>query len=403
MSFRFHVLAVPHTITSKDYLACAFTQKVLKFCTMMHNRKHIIYHYGHELSQVECTEHISIINSEILETAYGNYNYHKEFFKYENKEAIKIFNDNAIKEIETRKQKGDFILCFWDQKEVANAHKDLIIVRPGIGNHNSNIWAPYNIFESHSVMNNTYGSNQFKNPSWYDCVIPNYFDLGDFQYKDQKENYLLFIGRLIANKGLSLAVDVAIRTNNTLIVVGQGDYYSIMGKNHVKPDNVILFGYANETQRKILLASAKALILPTYYSEPFGGVVIEAGLSGTPVITTDWGAFAEIVLHGITGYRCRTIEQFCWAIKNINNIKPIDCRNWCENNFSLERVAKMYEEFFNSLYNVQLGKGFYHENLNRKELDWLNKKYPQIQGDIQEEKYPPTEQKKKRRHRKKIV
>ena len=50
---KLHVLAIPHTVTSKEYLSCAFTQKVLKFCKMM-NPHYEIIHYGHEKSDVIC-------------------------------------------------------------------------------------------------------------------------------------------------------------------------------------------------------------------------------------------------------------------------------------------------------------------------------------------------------------
>ena len=65
--FRFHILSVPHTVTRKDYSACAFTQKALKFCKMMHRRGHIVYHYGHKDSEVECTEHVVITDNDLFQ------------------------------------------------------------------------------------------------------------------------------------------------------------------------------------------------------------------------------------------------------------------------------------------------------------------------------------------------
>lgn len=373
---RFHVLALPHTVTTKEYLSCAYTQKVLKFCQMMKKLGHTIYHYGHEESEVMCDEHITVTDNAVLQEAYGGYDWRKEFFRHNTGDhANKEFVRRAIPEVGLRKQPGDFLLCFWGtgHAAIAAAHPDMTAVEPGIGYGAGGSFANYKIFESYAIANAQYSELKQAWPSWYHAIIPNYFDPVDFEYREKKEDYYLYIGRIIKSKGVDIAIQAVKEIGGKLLIAGQGDFEKELG--YPCPEHVELLGFADVEKRKELFAGAKACLVPSYYNEPFGGVMVEALYSGTPIITTDWGGFAENNLHGITGYRCRTMEQFVWACKNIENISPKACREWAEN-FSLDRISLMYEEYFQSLLNVSTGKGWYEENPERMELNWLARVYP---------------------------
>ena len=103
---RFHVLGVAHTVTNTEYLSCAYTQKVMKFCQMMEGRGHTIFHYGHEDSNPPCDEHITVVTNEDFEIAYGSYDWKKEFFKFSSSDHVaKTYVKNTIKEINKRKSK----------------------------------------------------------------------------------------------------------------------------------------------------------------------------------------------------------------------------------------------------------------------------------------------------------
>lgn len=379
---RFHCLGVPHTVTNKEYVACAYTQKVLKFCKMMKDRGHTIFHYGHEDSEVECTEHISVTTNQDLLAAYGSYDWRKDFFKFDTSDpAYTAFYTNTIREIEKRKQPYDFVLAFWGwgHKPVCDAFPDLTIVEPGIG-YSSGSFAKFRIFESYALMHNVSPIEACSHckTDWYSVVVPNYFDLNDFEFKEEKEDYFLFLGRVYEGKGVHIAIQAAEAAGVKLKVAGQGgivEKMSNLGYTSL-PDHVEEVGYADVETRKKLMANAKAGFVPSIYHEPFGGVQIEYLLSGTPTITTDWGAFVENNLHGLTGYRCRTFGDFVEAVKNVDKIDPKFCRDWAERNFSMERVAQMYEKVFVDIMNVVTNnKGWY--NLY-SDLGALERFYPNI-------------------------
>jgi glycosyltransferase involved in cell wall biosynthesis len=380
MVYRFHILAVPHAVSTPEYSTCAFTQKVLKISRMLKHQGHTVIHYGHEYSHVECDEHVSVTTDTDLHASYGDHDWRSQGFpRFSPNDAVyKSFYANATDAIAIRKRRGDFLLCTFGahHKRIADAHPDMIICEPGIG-YPGGGFAPFRVFESYSIMHAYLGLSSvatMNDKLWYNVVIPNAFDPAEFVFSKEKDDYFFFLGRINLGKGIHVALQIIEEIGGRLIFAGPG---GLRGKL-TRTDRPITeyaeyVGVIGPSERGRLMSRAKGLLAPSMFLEPFCGVQIEAMLSGTPVISSDWGAFTEYNLHGITGYRCRTFEQFTWAARNIHTIDPHACRTWAERNFSLERVGEMYDEYFFSVNNIFSGKGWYEDNKKRVGLDWLTK------------------------------
>jgi len=355
---RFHALGLQHTITNKDYCACAFTQKVLKFCEMMVRQGHTVFHYGHQDSNVMCSEHITVIDRDLFNSIYGKHEHTKKLFTFDqNDEVHRTFNTNAIREIGLRKHPDDFLLAFWGSghRTICYAHRDLIVVEPGIG-YPGGHFAPYKVFESYAIYHayqnlSKVGSCFVQSEEWEnDAIIPNYFDPDDFEFSTQKDDYFLFVGRVGIAKGADMAIEMTRKLEKKLIIAGQNAEEGLKDIGYwPPPPHVELFGHANMEQKKRLMSKAKATICFSRFVEPFCGVHVESMLSGTPVITSDWGAFSEYNLDGITGFRCRTLEQCVQAGKDIGKIDPTVCYQWALKKFSMEAVSVKYQNYFSDI------------------------------------------------------
>lgn len=368
------VLGVPHTKTSLDFTTCAYTMKVYNLCRMLLKLGHHVIHMGVEGSTVPCSEHVSVIPESKWQETYGD----RKPTEFYNISADGKFGRYQLEwgsrcNLEIRKRMdGDYesiIACTWGGPQIhAIAGVPQFAVETGIGYPHT--FTKYRAFESYAWMHMHYGRDgKFGGDMWMDCVIPNAFDPEMFEFKEKKDDYFLYIGRLNHDKGVAIAVDAALAAGRKIKIVGQGDPTPFLkeGVEYLPPVGV--------EDRKTLMSNAACVLVPTRYIEPFGGVNVECQMSGTPVITTDWGAFPETVVHGVTGYRCKTLDHFIWAAKNIHMIKPQNCRSWAVNNFSLDRIGNRYEEFFQQVLNLR-DEGWFTRNESRANLDFMRPIYP---------------------------
>lgn len=336
-----HILSSPnnpvHILNRTD----PFSIAIIKFIQNMTKLGWNCIHYSIVGSQVDCESVLCL-----------------PFIYNDTSRNIKEYNENAGIEISKRKKSNDLIMCFhgWENKGAAEHNNDLLIVEPSIGYETKAVFAPYRVFVSYAQMHMFYGErNMLMSPSWYDAVIPNAFTPEEFEFTDTKEDYFLYFGRVIRNKGIDIAIQATEKTNKKLIIAGPGDLHS-MGYTEIPP-HVEVFGVANVDQRKKLMKNARAILGPTYYIEPFGNMIVEGYFSGTPAITTDWGGFTETVKHGTTGFRCREFKDFTNAIDQIDTIDNYKCREWAEENFSETVIHQRLDEYFKKLQS----KDFYRK------------------------------------------
>lgn len=370
--YRFHIPGLMHLPVSEKYTSCAFTQKIVKLSKMLLSLGHEVYLYGAEGSDAPCTEFIQTHSLADIKRHLGDgsdnelgYDWYKKGFE----EATTLLKAKShlwgqyimsvSEKIRERKRIDDFLLLPISMPEIAGIVGLKLTCESGIGYFKS--FAPFRAFESEFIKNYTYGAENGKHvllPTPNDRVIPNYFDPNDFEYRESKEDFFLFMGRIIYAKGITIAVKVADALNKKLIIAGQGATYwnpeegRLAGKEFdVTSKNIEYIGFANKETRKKLMSMAKAVFVPSLYVEPFGGVNVEAQLSGTPVLTTPFGAFPETVKHGETGFICHTNKEFIENAQKVDQLDPKKIRKHAER-YLMDNVKLEYQAWFDQLYSL---------------------------------------------------
>lgn len=336
---RVHLPALPGQPVTKANSTCAFTNKVVRFPEMMAGTEVIVYgdpRHDDIPGYVPC--------------------YREQEPPPFTPDGWAESNEFAIEAIRDRVEPGDFLalpggVC---QAELVRQLPEVTAFELGIGYPGSMRWV-HRVFESYAWMNMTYGREADTgigayDPPFYDTVIPGYFDAEEFFEDSQDTGYLLFVGRLIERKGVAIAVETARRLDMPILLAGGGDCMPEYQKARY-------IGKVQRSIRNLLMSSATALLAPTTYAEPFGNIVPEAHLNGCPTVTTDFGAFTETNLHGITGFRARTQGEFVDAIERCADLDRNQIRAIAKANYSYQAIRPKYEAYFEQLETLR-GEGW---------------------------------------------
>lgn len=340
---------LPHTQTTRWWSTCAFTSKMITTAAALRLAGHKVVVYSGEENDAPCDEHVTVVTAEDRARWFGEETWEGRVFDHWDltDPCWVELNDRLTSAVAERYQEGDVVSLTMGlaHKQVADALPGALCAELGIGYEAS--FAPYRVFESSAWMHHTYGRQGIHDGRFYDAVIPNAYFPDDFELREQKDGYLLFMGRLTPRKGLATVAEIA--KHRVVVTAGQGEE-RIPGAEHV--------GVVRGRDRIELLAGARALLCPTGYIEPFGGVAVEAQLSGTPVITVPWGAFVEVVEEGVSGFHCHTLAEFLDAVDRVGWLNPRLIRERAVERWSVEAVSPQYGRYLNRLATL-LGDGWY--------------------------------------------
>jgi glycosyltransferase involved in cell wall biosynthesis len=191
-----------------------------------------------------------------------------------------------------------------------------------------------------------YPSRSLANSLGSERYVFNGVDPDEYIYSNVKENYLLFMGSMEwdEKKGLNTAILLSQRHGIPLFVLGGARSHEKIKKVKnlcLQFKDVEYLGDIRGIEKAKLLAKAKCLIFPTELEESFGLSMVEALMSGTPVICSNKGACPEIITKDV-GFVCKNIDDYDQAIESINVIKPDTCRNIALNKFHYRVMANNF-------------------------------------------------------------
>lgn len=332
--------------------------KVRRFCGMLRQQGLHVTLYGPDRSDADCDEHVVITTRKDRKRwGFGErFNTATSPFSWDANETYwQQANASAAAHVMQRAGRRD-ILCLTTsaQLAVADLNPHLTVAEWAVGYegiHDRDRW--FCAFESHAWRHHVYGLRGWRTGRPFDTVIPNFFDPHDF-HRAPKGDYLLFVGRVIERKGPHVAAEIAKRAGMRLIIAGPGGTHVSEGVVHTcdtglrVEGNLSYVGEVNAADRAELMAGARALVVPTLYLEPFGGVAVEAMLSGTPVVASDWGAFVETVTPDV-GARFSTLAQAEAALEHALTLDPQQIRARAVERFSVEAVGPRFADWFRQL------------------------------------------------------
>jgi glycosyltransferase involved in cell wall biosynthesis len=220
-------------------------------------------------------------------------------------------------------------------------------------------------------------SNADRDPGLdYLATTYNGIDPADFPFSDRPGEYLCFLGRFHPEKGTHLAIEIAKRAGVRLKIaaIHQDEaYFRDLVAPQIDGDRVQFLGAVEREARNELLVNALALVHMTTRPERFGLTTIEAMACGTPVLGARMGSLPEIVIDGMTGFLCDSVDGAVAKVPLLASIDRRACRAHIEREFSIERMIDRYLGAFERALELRSPPAPSEEKLRARRHDWWDR------------------------------
>jgi glycosyltransferase involved in cell wall biosynthesis len=182
------------------------------------------------------------------------------------------------------------------------------------------------------------------------AVVHNPIDVDSWPVGLNKQEWLLWLGRFVPEKGPQRAIRVAKAAKRPLVLAGvvQPGYERFFATEiqpHIDGEFIRYIGEVGGARKQRLFADAYAFLMPIRWPEPFGMVMVEAMAAGTPVLAFPEGAAPEVVEHGRSGFLVKDEEEMAARVDDAGRLDPRECRRSAER-FHPDNVAARYEAVY---------------------------------------------------------
>ena len=170
---------------------------------------------------------------------------------------------------------------------------------------------------------------------------------------------VIFVGRLIKEKGVLetiKAVKACNDENIKLLIVGSGFYSSDIVEKYTLElrkeseeikDRIIFTGYIDYNDMPSIYHLGDVAVLPSMWNEPAGMTMVEAVVSGIPLITTISGGIPEYITKDLACLLSRDerlVENIASEIKKIKMGESHICKKNKTDQFGLNDFYKNFSE-----------------------------------------------------------